>query len=250
MPKKRSIIWTISEEKFRDLVQTAESISDILRQLNMSARGCNHTTFHSRAKHLNIDVTELKARAKKVALKGINKYIKDGTKKLEDVLVTNSSYSRGVLKNRLIKSGLLNNKCYICELPPIWCSKDLVLQLDHINGISNDNRLENLRLLCPNCHTQTETFVGKDRKKIINKGKKKCVECKKFTNKNSKTGLCLACLGLKKRKAVRPPLEELKNLIKDNGYCAVGRRYGVTDNTIRKWLKKGEKEKKVIDSKE
>lgn len=77
---------------------------------------------------------------------------------LEEVLVKNSKYSRGNLKRRLIVEGLLDNKCYECGCGPEWNGKDLVLQLEHKNGDGLDNRLENLSVLCPNCHSQTKTF--------------------------------------------------------------------------------------------
>ena len=66
------------------------------------------------------------------------------------------------LKKRLIKDGILEYKCDECGLDS-WNNKNIVLQLDHINGISNDHRLNNLRLMCPNCHSQTETYCGRNK---------------------------------------------------------------------------------------
>lgn len=84
---------------------------------------------------------------------------------LKEILVENSSYeNRTRLKERLIKEGYLEYQCAICGNKGVWLDKPLSLQLDHINGINNDHRIENLRLLCPNCHSQTETFSGKNKK--------------------------------------------------------------------------------------
>lgn len=83
---------------------------------------------------------------------------------LKDILVEHSKYNRGHLKRRLIKEQLLINRCYICNIDPIWNDKPLILILDHINGVHDDNRLFNLRLLCPNCNSQTNTFTGKNMK--------------------------------------------------------------------------------------
>ena len=69
------------------------------------------------------------------------------------------------LKKRIIKAGVLENKCSSCGIDK-WNGTDIVLQLDHINGKSKDHRLENLRLLCPNCHSQTPTWCGKNKSKI------------------------------------------------------------------------------------
>ena len=93
-------------------------------------------------------------------------------KNIEDVCIENGKYHRGGLKRRLIKEKILEEKCYICNINNIWNNKKLVLQLDHINGNNKDNRLENLRMLCPNCHSQTETFGGRN-KYIKNIFKKK-----------------------------------------------------------------------------
>jgi AraC-like DNA-binding protein len=86
---------------------------------------------------------------------------------LEDVLVEKSTYSRGTLKRRLITEEILKNECIECGQGPEWNDKPLTLVIDHINGVNNDNRLQNLRILCPNCHTQTATFAGRNAKKAV-----------------------------------------------------------------------------------
>lgn len=84
---------------------------------------------------------------------------------LSKILVSNSSYKNMTrLKLRLQKELGLEYRCDNCKISE-WLDKPISLQLDHINGINNDHRLENLRLLCPNCHSQTETFAGKNKLK-------------------------------------------------------------------------------------
>ncbi len=84
----------------------------------------------------------------------------------DDILVENSSYPRHRLKERLINQNLLEYKCQQCGNIGSHNDKPLVLQLDHINGVNNDNRLKNLRFLCPNCHTQQDTYAAKNIKKV------------------------------------------------------------------------------------
>lgn len=83
---------------------------------------------------------------------------------LQEILIEGSSYNRGNLKKRLIDANLLSLSCSGCGGAPSWQGKPLTLVLDHINGVHNDHRIENLRLLCPNCNSQTATFAGRNRK--------------------------------------------------------------------------------------
>lgn len=76
------------------------------------------------------------------------------------------------LKIKIIRDGILKHECSICTLPPLWCDKPLMMQLHHINGDNTDNRIENIQLLCPNCHAQTATYGGKNHKiRKFNTGK-------------------------------------------------------------------------------
>ena len=80
-------------------------------------------------------------------------------------MVENSSYTNiNRLKQRLINEGKLEYQCALCGNIGEWNGELLILQLDHINGINNDHRIENLRFLCPNCHSQTNNFSGKNKK--------------------------------------------------------------------------------------
>ena len=89
----------------------------------------------------------------------------------EDVFVENSSYARHHIKRRVIEKSLIKYACSECNLEGNWNNKPLSLQLDHINGVNNDHRISNLRFLCPNCHTQQDTYAAKNIGKVCRSGK-------------------------------------------------------------------------------
>jgi 5-methylcytosine-specific restriction endonuclease McrA len=108
----------------------------------------NYQTFNKYIEKWNIDISHMGG----VAV--INKkYTRPQRKQLIEILTENSFYKSYRLKDRLLKNNLLRYECYICGITE-WNNKEITLQLDHINGCNTDNRLENLRLLCPNCHSQ------------------------------------------------------------------------------------------------
>ncbi|MCK9532369.1 MAG: hypothetical protein M0R77_17800 [Gammaproteobacteria bacterium] len=80
----------------------------------------------------------------------------------EIVFAENSKYDNDVVKKRILQNNLLDYKCAECELTE-WQGKSIVLELEHCNGVRNDHRIENLKFLCPNCHSQTETFRGRNK---------------------------------------------------------------------------------------
>lgn len=113
---------------------------------------------------------------------------------------------------------------------PEWNGKTMVLILDHINVVSNDHRRENLRLVCPNCNSQLSTHCGKN---IV----KKKYYCSCGEERYKTSLLCIKCSGLARRKVNRPSKEVLRIELKESSFSAIGRKYGVSDNAIRKWCK-------------
>ena len=154
---RTSKVYAISDADFINLVQSKFTYSDILRELGLGTRGGSSTdALKRRIKELNVDISHFN--------KGKNDSCKQRRYKMEEILVENSTYV-GIerLKARLVNEGLLEYCCEQCGNTGEWLGKKLVLQLDHINGIHNDHRLENLRFLCPNCHSVTDTYAGKNK---------------------------------------------------------------------------------------
>ncbi len=123
------------------------------------------------------------------------------------------------------------------------------LVLDHINGVRDDHRLENLRLVCPNCAATLDTHCG--RKNRIERGRRNCLHCEaSFTPRYARQRYCSRPCGVRwdrseargvphlgARKVARPPYEQLLEEIEATSYLAVGRKYGVSDNAVRKWVR-------------
>ena len=152
---------------------------------------------------------------------------------IEEILVENSTYQSAKLKKRLIEEGLKEERCELCGIGNEWNGRMLTLQLHHINGNHTDNRIENLQILCPNCHSQTENYGTKNIKKHNH-----CVDCGKEIALNSTW--CPQCAVkhnrvYKVRKNDRPDKDELLKMIMTKPFTEIGRMYGVTDNAIRKW---------------
>ena len=117
-------------------------------------------------------------------------------RKIENYLIKDSGgFSSASIKKYLFKNNILKNECSECKLQSIWNNKPIMLQLDHINGDHYDNRIENLRILCPNCHSQSDTFTGRNLRQYK---VKKCVTCEKILKKDNTTGKCAECIGKEK----------------------------------------------------
>lgn len=231
MRKRTSKIYSINDIDFIELVKESFSYSEILRKLGINTKGGNSSKLlKQRIYDLNIEINHFENKTNKMIQELIP---------LQDILVENSTYKNiSSLKKRLIKENILEYKCEICGNEGVWNGQPMTLQLDHINGINNDHRLENIRFLCPNCHSQTDTFSGRN---SSNKNPKiECILCGDEITGKGKTSLCKKCSDESLRKVARPSKEELIELIKNNNLSEIGRIYGVSDNAIRKWCKKYE----------
>ena len=142
---------------------------------------------------------------------------------LSEILVSGSTFNTTNLKHRLYNEGLKKRICEKCGQDEWWNGEKMSLILDHINGISNDHRIKNLRIVCPNCDATLPTFSGKNVKR-----KKRVIITPEERS-------------ILQRKVKRPPYKQLVSDVSLFGYSATGRKYGVSDNAIRKWIKYYEK---------
>lgn len=232
----KSKVYFLSDEAFRNLVERNITYSDCLREIGLSTNGAGSSALlKKRIKELNISTEHFDSRFHRSGCAG-KKYIKP----ISSYLTKNPKISIKSLRIRIIKEKVIPYVCAICGNNGVWEGRELVLHLDHINGDNTDNRLENIRFLCPNCHSQTDTYAGRNVKKV-SKPLKICLYCRKLFNPiNKKQKFCsIDCRVNARRKVIRPSLKQIYADLEEhnNNYCAVARKYGVSDNSIRKWIK-------------
>jgi hypothetical protein len=232
----RKNLWN-DEKKLKCIVENSNNYTECIKKLRLSLSHGNYDTLKKYIKVFNINIEHFTFKGN---LNHSNKKLP-----LEDILIENSTFSRFHLKNRLYKEGVKQRNCEICGQSEEWNGNHMSLILDHINGINDDNRIENLRIVCPNCNATLPTHCGKNikNKKIYFEEKEikyclteyKYCECGNIIQIGSNS--CSKCLSYKRRIAERPPLEQLLKEVEELGYSATGRKYGVSDNAIRKWIK-------------
>lgn len=244
------LLKNLTKEEIEDLIKQFPSINQILKHKINSISSHYSKLFRIRCEELNLDINEW---IKTSASKGIKKdkcSIKE--KNNQEIFKVNSDYHcSSHLKKRILRDNLLENKCSECGQLPEWNGKPLTLQLDHINGINDDHRLENLRLLCPNCHTQTENFAGKN---MSRKAKENfCVKCNTKISRDSTW--CHFCsveektksrkntmFNLKNNIVIYPPYDEMAEMVSSYGFAAAGRKIGVSASSVKKRLLRYAKE--------
>ena len=221
---------------FIEIVKESNNLSDVCRNIGLKPYYGNRETVKKNIKKFDIDTSHF----------SFNSNIKNNLEnfkkiKTENILIENSTFSTTYLKDRLYKEGLKKRECELCGQTEEWKGKKISLILDHKNGVNNDNRIDNLQIVCPNCNATLDTHGGKnigkkyDYSTDLKDIKKYYCNCGKEKSKDSK--ICISCYNLLQRKVERPSIDILKIDVEELGYKGTGRKYGVSDNSIRKWIK-------------
>lgn len=159
------IDWNNINILLSSIVADSKSKSEVLRKLGLGTVGSNYATLNKYIIKYGLDVSHFDPYWSNIS--------KIATPYPDDVVfIDNSTVQRSVVRKKIIQRELLPYKCAQCGITDIWNGKLLVLQLEHKNGRANDHRLVNLEFLCPNCHSQTDTYAGKNTKgdvKIVRK---------------------------------------------------------------------------------
>lgn len=137
-------------------VQNSNSVRQVLSKLGLAEAGGNYSTIKRRIQLLEINISHFNGQGWK---KGNNSPIVPA-KPLSEILRRGTNFQSYKLKNRLFAEGIKERMCEACGNAE-WLKQPIPLELDHVNGDTTDNRIENLRILCPNCHALTETYRGK-----------------------------------------------------------------------------------------
>lgn len=242
-----------SREELAEAIASSMSWSEALRRLGYTSAGGNWKTLKKYAELWGISAEHFDADAARLA--GLKRAQR--RKCLDEIMVENSTYSRNHLKERLFAEGLKERRCETCGQDEIWRGRRMALILDHINGVPDDHRAENLQVLCPNCAATLETHCA--RKNRLAPMPRDCLRCgEAFFPRNREQRYCSRSCGQRyprkgapgvprpeTRKVERPPYEQLLREVEELGYRAVGRKYGVSDNAIRKWLREYERERAI-----
>lgn len=217
-----SIIRSFTKEELQKLADKSSSISNLLRSVGLQPKGDNRKTLNKIIEELDIDLTKLIKNRKDLYLEVNKRLAKDFAYSDKQVFVKNSNYGRVHLKERIIDNKIIDYKCRKCGNNGKWQGEKLSLQLEHKNGISNDNRLENLEFLCPNCHSQTSHYAGKNKnsyKEKIREKQNKVEKHKDFIEKRKKD------------------LEKI-DLTKFGWVGKVAKLWGIKHAHVRDWIKR------------
>lgn len=212
-------------EQLKEAVASSYSVAETLRKVGIKPYAGYYHTFYKTVEENSIDISHFDKN-----YRSNETHFREAIP-LEDFLSNKHYIKTTALKEKLIKAGIKKNKCEKCGISS-WQGKPIKCQLHHIDGNNKNNNLNNLQILCPNCHTQTDNYSNRKHIEVIALASNGY----RITPKNLEAWK-------KSRKSKRPSYEQFKKEFEElnHNFVAMGKKYGVTDNAIRKWIKSYEK---------
>lgn len=221
-----------TKEILEPIVKDSSAYSEVIRKLGLQQSGGNHSHIRKIVAKEGIDTSHFVGQSWNRGKTFPNKY------PIEDYLTGKRYIHSSHLKKRLVKDGLLEEKCYECDLRE-WRSVPISLELHHIDCNHDNNNLSNLMILCPNCHAMIHYNMNKDkkskklgRKRVMRKSRASGNLVKDVSGRNWSIDS-----RSKNRKVDRPSLSTLLAELEESNFTQVAKKYGVSDNAIRKWIK-------------
>lgn len=243
-----------TEENYKEAAENSLSIADMLRYLNLEVKGGNYKTINKKIVQYDIDISHFLGQASNRG----------------KIFVTTPISSVTIKRRIIMERGHQCERCLRCE----WFEEPITLEVDHIDGDTDNNDYNNLKLLCPNCHSQTPTWRRNKNSLLKNLSKvcpecqgskqresNRCVKCYRESRKSKivkvvipkenkaiskctcgtlisdKAAQCTKCAHKKQLKIEWPDIDAIIKGIRETSYSAMGRKLGVSDNAIRKYLK-------------
>jgi len=197
-------------EQLKVAAMAASSAAQAARLLGLTDTGNTVTRLKQKLKQNNIDTSHWTGQLWSKGKTALDDARIRKSKPVQDIFTENSNASPHYVRTLILKKNLLDYRCLICCNDGTWMGKPVNLELDHINGNRKDNRLENLRWLCPMCHSQTETFCGKN----INSGVKKVSdeEILKLIKEGLNNRQILVTIGLTPKAGNYKRINKLRNM--------------------------------------
>lgn len=223
-----SLIDSVPDEQFKQIITSSTSFAECLQKLGYVAKsGTMYNILKQRIERLGIDTQHFCIAKRK-------------ERSRENIFVDNADCDQSVLRHWFLKEPV-EYKCSICGQEPFWNGKEMIMILDHINGKNHDNRLSNLRWVCPNCNSQLPTSNGRN---IKHKPKEKvqavvfdykCPQCGNSVEKENT--LCRPCQIRKHKQVTKPAKNELEKLIQMHGMTKTAKQLDIPKYLLQDWCK-------------
>ncbi len=222
-----NVFTTLGKAGLTRLVTSSRSVSHVFEQLQLRKSGAAFKIFRRVAQELEVDTSHFKTYGDQRCREHLKR-------PLENIFREGSTVCNATLRNKVIRHRLKPYQCEKCPNTGEWLGSPIVLQLDHVNGIRDDNRIENLRFLCPNCHSQTETFCGRKAKV-----QPRCPDCgKAYKGAGRRCRRCSIKLVKRTCSIQWPSSEALGTLVWEKTLSSVSKDLHCSDTALRKHLKR------------